>query len=199
MAALPQSVLDIINAAVTQAVQKAVEETAQAVKAEAPPAAARDYFKIMEKLLFSYPVLKRLVSDKEAYTAVELRERSKSLVRFSPNTQWKSHDDVIEEIERDKEAEYDKTQKDFRRIERVIQQFKDRKEFDVVRLYYFNQNLDGSPKPPDAPSATWEDVSIELEKETKTVRRWRNNIVNDMAICLFGIDAAIQAGTISNT
>lgn len=199
MAALPQNVLDIISAAVTQAVQKAVQETAQALKAEAPPAAERDYFKIMEKLLYSYPVLKRITSDKGAYTAVELRERSKSIVGFSLNAQWKSRDDVIDEMERDKEAEYDKTLKDFRRIERVILQFKDRKEFDVVRLYYFNQNLDGTPKPPDAPSATWEDVSIELEKETKTVRRWRNNIVNDMAICLFGIDAAIQAGTISNT
>ena len=201
MDALPQSVLDIINAAVTQAVQKAVKEATEALKAEEPaaPAPERDYFKIMEKLLYSYPTLKRIVSDKAAYTSVELRERSKSLVQFRPNTQWKSRDDIIDELERDKEAEYDKTLKDFRKIERVIQQFKDRKEFVVVRLYYFKENADGTQKAESEQETTWEEVSFTLEKEVKTLRRWRNNIVNDMALCLFGIDAAIQAGTIRNT
>ncbi|WP_195376914.1 hypothetical protein [Anaerotruncus rubiinfantis] len=201
MDALPQSVVDIINAAVTKAVQKAVKETTAALKAEEPaaPAPERDYFKIMEKLLYSYPTLKRIVSDKAAYTSVELRERSKSLVQFRPNTQWKSRDDIIDEMERDKEAEYDKTLKDFRRIERVIQEFKDRKEFAVVRLYYFKENIDGTPKAEGEQEITWEDVSFALEREIKTLRRWRSNIVNDMALCLFGIDAAIQAGTLHNT
>lgn len=200
MDALPQSVLDIINAAVTQAVQKAVKETTTALRADsvaAPP--ERDYFKIMEKLLYSYPTLKRIVSNKATYTSVELRERSKSLVQFRPNTQWKSRDDIIEEMEQDKEAEYDKTLKDFRKIERVIQQFKDRKEFAIVRLYYFGENVDGTPRAESDPEMTWDEVSFQLAKETKTLRRWRNNIVNDMAFCLFGIDAAIQAGTIRNT
>lgn len=199
MGALPQNVLDIINAAVTQAVQTAVKETTAALKAGAPPAPERDYFKIMEKLLYSYPTLKRIVSDKAAYTRVDLQERSKSLVRFSQNTQWKSRDDIIDEMEQDKAAEYDKTLKDFRRIERVIQQFKDRKEFIVVRLYYFKENADGTPIAEGEQEITWEDVSFTLEREVKTLRRWRNNIVNDMALCLFGIDAAIQAGTIRNT
>lgn len=201
MDALPQSVVDIINAAVTKAVQKAVKETTAALKAEEPaaPAPERDYFKIMEKLLYSYPTLKRIVSDKAAYTSVELRERSKSLVQFRPNTQWKSRDDIIDEMERDKEAEYDKTLKDFRRIERVIQEFKDRKEFAVVRLYYFKENIDGTPRAEGEQEITWEDVSFALEREIKTLRRWRSNIVNDMALCLFGIDAAIQAGTLHNT
>ena len=201
MDALPQSVLNIINAAVTQAVQKAVQDTTAALKAEEPAghATERDYFKIMEKLLYSYPTLKRIVSDKTAYTSVELRERSKSIVQFRPNTQWKSREDVIEELEQDKEAEYDKTLKDFRKIERVINQFKDRKEFVVIRLYYFKENIDGTPREENEQETTWEEVSFALEKEIKTLRRWRNNIVNDMALCLFGIDAAIQAGTIRNT
>ena len=95
----------------------------------------------------------------------------------------------------DKEAEYDITLKDFRRIEKVIRQFEDRKEFIVVRMYYFNENADGTPKAADAPQATWEELSEAIGKEIKTLSRWRNNIVNDMAICLFGIEAAIQQGT----
>lgn len=202
MAALPQNILDMINTAVTQAAQQAAKETAEALQAAAQPVdhSERNYFKIVEKLLYSYPMLKRLVSDKNAYTKVELQERSRSLVRFSPNTQWKSRDDIIEEMERDKETEYDTTLKDFRRIERVIQQFKDRKEFVVVRLYYFKEHIDGSPRTEDEEAVTWEIVGDELQeagilREVKTARRWRNTIINDMAICLFGIEAAIQAGT----
>ena len=32
-------------------------------------------------------------------------------------------------------------------------------------------------------------------KEIKTARRWRNKIVNDMAVCVFGIPAAVSAAT----
>ncbi len=192
METLPQSVLDIIAAAVSQAVQ----QTAAAMQQEAKQEPERNYFKITEKLLYSYPTLKRIVSDKAAYTRVDLRERSKSVVKFNPGGQWKSRDDIIDELERDKEAEFDITARDFKKLDRVIQQFKERKEFPVVRLYYFNENADGSPRLQDAPEMTWEEVSLELGREAKTLRRYRNNIVNDMAICLFGIEAAIQAGKV---
>ncbi len=192
MDALPQSVLDIINTAVTQAIQQTITALQSGGQQAAPE---RNYFKITEKLLYSYPTLKRIVSDKAAYTRVEFQERSKSVVRFNPSGQWKSRDDIIEDMEQDKEAEFDTTLKDFRRLDRVIQQFSDRKEFVVIRLYYFNENADGTPKAADAPEATWEDLSVILEKEIKTLRRWRSKIVNEMAIALFGIDAAIQAGT----
>lgn len=185
MEALPQSVLDIIAAAVKEATQ----QTAAALQQE------RNYFKITEKLLYSYPTIRHIVSDKVTYTRVEFQEKSKSVVRFNPSGQWKSREDIIEDMEREKEAEYDTTLKDFRRIEKVIRQFEDRKEFIVVRMYYFNENADGTPKAADAPQATWEELSEEIGKEIKTLSRWRNNIVNDMAICLFGIEAAIQQGT----
>lgn len=190
METLPQSVLDLIALAVTQATQ----QTAEALRSAQQTAPERNYFKIMEKLLYSYPALKRIVSDKAAYTKVELQGRS-GVVRFNPNAAWKSQEDRLEELERDKEAEFDTTLKDFRRLDRVVQQFREHKEFVVVRMYYFNESADGTPKEADAPEATWEDLSIELEKDIKTLRRWRSKIVNDMAICLFGIDAAIQAGT----
>lgn len=190
METLPQSVLDLIALAITQATQ----QTAEALRSAQQTAPERNYFKIMEKLLYSYPTLKRIVSDKAAYTKVELQGRS-GVVRFKPNAAWKSQEDRLEELERDKEAEFDTTLKDFRRLDRVVQQFRERKEFVVVRMYYFNESADGTPKEADAPEATWEDLSIELEKGIKTLRRWRSKIVNDMAICLFGIDAAIQAGT----
>ena len=121
MGELPKEILDLIALAVTQATQ----QTAEALRSVQQGAPERNYFKIMEKLLYSYPTLKRIVSDKAGYTRVELQERSKSVVRFNPSGQWKSREDIIEDMERDKEAEYDITLKDFRRIEKVIRQFED--------------------------------------------------------------------------
>lgn len=190
MGELPKEILDLITLAVTQATQ----QTAEALRSVQQNAPERNYFKIMEKLLYSYPTLKRIVSDKAAYTKVELQGRS-GVVRFNPNAARKSQEDRLEELEREKEAEFDTTLKDFRRLDRVIQQFRERKEFVVVRMYYFNESADGTPKAADAPQATWEVLSEEIGKEIKTLSRWRNNIVNDMAICLFGFEAAIQQGT----
>lgn len=121
MEQLPQNVLDIIAAEVAQATRQTVEVLQQ----QAPE---RNYFKITEKLLYSYPTLKRIVSDKAAYTRVELQGRSGG-VRFNPNKAWKSPDDILEDMEKDKEAEFDITAKEFKRLDRVIQAFKDRKEF----------------------------------------------------------------------
>ena len=94
MEQLPQNVLDIIAAAVAQATRQTVEVLQQ----QAPE---RNYFKITEKLLYSYPTLKRIVSDKAAYTRVELQGRS-GVVRFNPNKALKSPDDILEDMEKDK-------------------------------------------------------------------------------------------------
>ena len=66
MEQLPQNVLDIIASAVAQATRQTVEVLQQ----QAPE---RNYFKITEKLLYSYPTLKRIVSDKAAYTRAKRR------------------------------------------------------------------------------------------------------------------------------
>ena len=34
-----------------------------------------------------------------------------------------------------------------------------------------------------------------LIRDAKSARRWRNKIVNDMAVCMFGKPAAVGAGT----
>ena len=198
--ALPKDILNLINAAVLQAVQ----QTREAMEAERPPEAPRDYFRIMEKLLYNYPTMRRLVADKEGYINTPFRGRSKSIVRQSFNPSWKSQEDIQEEIKRDKESDYDQTRKDFRRVERVIQLHQGRKEFFIIRMYYFGEDLDGTPRPANAAAYTWEEITealgkINLIRDTKSARRWRNKIVNDMAICLFGIEAAVSSGTIRGT
>jgi len=184
--------LQIINSAVSVAVEKTVERirAEQLPRASEPPAA--NYFRVMEKLLYNYPALKKIVSDKEAYTKIEWQEKSKDIVRHNSNASWKSKEDIIEGMEREREAEYDITVRQFQRVERVIELHKNRKEFIVIQMYYFDETIDGKPRPADDPEYTWAEISFQLGRDEKTLRRWRGDIVNDMAICLFGISAAVQ-------
>ena len=106
----------------------------------------------------------------------------------------------MEELERDKVKAYHRTRARFEEIDRVISLFADRKEFHVVRLYYFGEDAQGEPRPADAPPYTWDDIAEELGgmglvRDAKSARRWRNKIVNDMAVCMFGKPAAVAAGT----
>lgn len=84
-------------------------------------------------------------------------------------------------------------------MERAINLYRDRKEFTVVRMYYFGEDYEGRPRESGKPY-TWEELAFDLEeagvlKGVKTACRWRNKIVNDMAVCVFGIAAAVSAAT----
>lgn len=159
-----------------------------------------NYFRAMESLLFNYKKLAALVADYEGYMKVELPEKSTSIIAFSPSSgPYKAKEDILEEIERDKLAAYQRTRARFEELEKVVNLFRDRKEFHVVRMYYFGEDAEGNQRPDDAKSYTWEEIAFELSdmgmvRDAKSARRWRNKIVNDMAVCMFGKAAALGMG-----
>lgn len=195
VAELPEYITEIINTAVSQAVAQAVEQTKEAALQTAPPPASTtqsvNYFGVMEKLLYNYPRIKRLLGDKAGYTKVDLQERSKSIVKFGVQQAHKDRETIIEELEQERESEYSKTLKQFKELEGVLQLFREDKRFIIVRMYYFNEQFDGTPRPPDAKAITFEDIAVDTGKDEKTLRRWRRSIVADMSICLFGAQAAM--------
>lgn len=160
-----------------------------------------NYFRAMESLLYNYKKLAALVADYEGYTTVELKQKSNSLVAFSTSGgAYRTQDEIMEEMERDKVVSYHRTAARFEEIDRIVKLFTARKEFHVVRMYYFGETADGTPRPADAPPYTWEAIAEELAdmkliRDAKSARRWRNKIVNDMAVCMFGKPAAVSAGT----
>lgn len=159
-----------------------------------------NYFRAMESLLFNYKKLAALVADYEGYMKVELPEKSTSIIAFSPSSgPYKAKEDILEEIERDKLAAYQRTRARFEELEKVVNLFRDRKEFHVVRMYYFGEDAQGNERPADAKPYTWEEIAFELSdmglvRDAKSARRWRNKIVNDMAVCMFGKAAALGMG-----
>lgn len=161
-----------------------------------------NYFRAMESLLFNYKKLAALVADYEAYTHVELQGRSASISSYSPSSgyTYRTEEDILDEMKRDKIISYHRTRARFEEIDRVVKLFAERKEFHVIRMYYFGEDAQGNERPTGAEPYTWEAIAAELEgmgliRDAKSARRWRNKIVNDMAVCMFGKPAAVGVGT----
>lgn len=192
----------------SEELRDAIFEAARAGALEAYAANTGDYvnyFKATETLLYNYKKLAALVADEEAYCEVEYHAGRKT---FSASThgagyyEQKSEADIVEEMQEEKRRQYRETKYGFEKLKRAISLFEGQKEFTVIRLYYFGEDINGNPRK-EGRTATWEEVVAELEeagilKEIKTARRWRNKIVNDMAVCIFGIAAAVSAGTYRN-
>ena len=187
----------------SEELREAVFEAARAGAAEAytQNTGYANYFKAMETLLYNYKKLAALVADEEAYCEVEYHSGRKTF-STTPQAkgfiQRKTEAEIVEEMREEKQKQFKETKSGFDSLTRAISLFEGHKEFVVIRLYYFGEDINGNPR--EGGTATWEEIAEELSdagilKEIKTARRWRNKIVNDMAVCVFGIPAAVSAAT----
>lgn len=185
----------------SEELREAVFEAARAGAAEAytQNTGYVNYFKAMETLLYNYKKLAALVADEEAYCEVEYHAGRKTF-STTPQAkgfiQRKTEAEIVEEMREEKQKQFKETKSGFDSLTRAISLFEGHKEFVVIRLYYFGEDINGNPR--EGGTATWEEIAEELSdagilKEIKTARRWRNKIVNDMAVCVFGIPAAVSA------
>lgn len=153
-----------------------------------------NYFKSMELLLRNYPQLAQLVIDADLYMEDADRKRDKSIVSYRRNAGGLQPSEAEDEAERIRASNYAYTRARFDEIDSVVKVYKDRKEMRVVRMYYFGQDADGKQKLPSERQTTFEDIAVDLGIDEKTARRWRSDLVNDMAVALFGKCAAVEAG-----
>lgn len=187
------------NITITRDLIDLINNTAQATVSAAACAEDINYFHATEKLLYNYKRLEALVANKQEYLELVPPRVSTSLVRIAPSSDKLTAPEPLEQFEQDRAISYKRTKSRFDEIAQVVKLFEDKKEFIVIRMYYFNEDSQGNPRPEELRPYTWEDMVYELSvmevlHDTKTARRWRNRIVNDMAICLFGKPAAINSG-----
>lgn len=190
----------VITDEIKELIQEVAKETAAAVFENATGEV--NYYKAMEMLLNNYTKLAALVENEAEYIKVELQGKSKGIVSFTPGSGGyngtKTDDEIIEELQREKAIQYHKTKARFEEVDRVIRLFQNRKEFYVIRMYYFNEDAQGNKRDIDK-RYTFTEIADELSmldllKDERTARRWRSRIVNDMAVCMFGTAAAVGAG-----
>lgn len=144
-------------------------------------------FKNTEKILYCFNILKEHVADEEEYIAMASKKKSKSIVRYSKNSVDKLDED---QLLADRIASYDRSKSDVDRIEKALARIKTKKGYEVIEYRYLRR------KDKDT-VYTYEEIAEILagtkgysEKlNEKTVRNYKNTLVRDMAVFLFGSDA----------
>lgn len=149
--------------------------------------AGRDYFKDTEKLLYSYPELKKKVSMDEEFLAdpdavIYPQGRSHDIVRYSNTGGLVQTGFDEEEYTKSVKKSMIRTRAEVARIERALNQIREDKYYRVIELKYFEKKDDSQE------GYTYEDIAEILEKDVRTIRRNKNRLINRLKIYLFGAD-----------
>lgn len=146
-------------------------------------------FKNTEKILYCFNILKEHVTDEKEYIAMMQKQTSGSVVKYSKNKVEKPDEDQLLE---DRIASYNRSKSDVDRIEKALKKIKGRKGYEVIEYRYLKRKGEKQDE-----IYTYEEIADILAGQQgynenlneKTVRNYKNTLVRDMAVFLFGSDA----------
>lgn len=151
-------------------------------------------FKNTEKILYCFNILKEHIADEEAYLAMIHKTTSGSIVKYSKNKVEKPDEDQLLE---DRIASYNRSKNDVERIEKALKKIKGKKGYEVIEMRYLQRKKKTENGKQIEEVYTFEEIADMLGGQQgynenlneKTVRNYKNSLVRDMAIYLFGSDA----------
>ena len=151
-------------------------------------------FRDTEKILYSYQTLKEYISDEKEYMEVAFHKSSNSFVRYSKNDHGATDEDMIMES---RLASYERSKHDLERVEKALNKIKDWKGYEVIELRYFQRKKHIEGKKIVEELYSFEEIAEILAMRDnynstlseRTVRRYKNKLVREVAILLFGSDA----------
>ena len=146
-------------------------------------------FKNTEKILYCFNILKEHVADEKEYIAMMQKQTSGSVVKYSKNKVEKPEEDQLLE---DRIASYNRSKSDVDRIEKALKKIRGRKGYEVIEYRYLKRKGEKQDE-----IYTYEEIADILAGQQgynenlneKTVRNYKNTLVRDMAVFLFGSDA----------
>ncbi|MGN0512754.1 MAG: hypothetical protein ACI4GD_00650 [Lachnospiraceae bacterium] len=157
---------------------------------ERQKAMKEEAFKNTEKILYCYNALKEHVSSEENYIKEYQEEwnkkKSKSIVIYTSKSLQADEDELLE----DRRLSYKRSKNDVDRITKALDKIKEYKGYDVIELRYLSRKENNEV-------FTYEEIA-EMLAGTKgyginlterTVRRYKNELVKELAVLLFGSDA----------
>lgn len=146
----------------------------------------KNVFHKTEELLYSYNKLKEYLLDETEYIDMINRRTSGSVIKYSKDKP------VINEEQRikDRVNSYELTKLQIERLEKALNKIKTRTGYEVIEYRYLKEN-------PKGEVFSYEEIANILagqqnyneDLNEKTVRRYKNILVREIAICLFGVDA----------
>lgn len=154
---------------------------------ERQKALKEEAFKNTEKILYCFNILKEHVQDEAEYLEMAFKRKSGSFVTYSKNKVEKPEDDQILE---DRKASYNRSKTDVERIEKALDRIKTKKGYEVIEYRYLKRK-------PNDEVYTFEEIAELLAGENeynynlneKTVRNYKNSLIKETAVFLFGSDA----------
>lgn len=158
---------------------------------ERQKAMTEETFKNTEKILYSYTVLKEHVEDEKKYIDESMAElhksKSKSIVVYSTAQKKEIDEDLILE---NRKAAYRRSKADFDRVTKALNKVKKKKGYEVIEYRYLKRKENEDVY-------TYEEIADLLSGKKgygenlneKTVRNYKNKLVKEVAIFLFGSDA----------
>lgn len=151
-------------------------------------------FKNTEKILYCFNILKEHVADEAAYIAMMGKGKSGSVVRYSKNKVEKPDED---QLLADRIASYQRSKSDVDRIEKALEKIRGKKGYEVIEYRYLRRKIKQENGKKAEEIYTFEEIADLLSGQQgynenlneKTVRNYKNSLVRDMAVFLFGSDA----------
>ena len=180
-----KEVTEHIKTTVKEAVHESTEEFSKVPFIERQKTVRTSMFQNTENLLYGFHALKEHLDDEEAYMAMAFKDKSASIVRFQKNSPGRIPDDQILE---DRRKSYLRSKNDYERVKNAIEKISSKKGYPIIQLRYLSN---------DDKTLTWEEIAEKLRGTNgfsenlseKTVRRYKNKLINEMSILLFGTDA----------
>ena len=161
------TVEDIINKAVT-ATRIATERQ------------GKDAYKMTEKRLYAYPVIKlKIESDIERIENIQqhgIPGKSNSVVRFQRSGQRLDSEEIAEALIKDIEAQIAEGQHEIATIDTALKIIADEPYAEIITHKYFEQKTD-------------DDIAEIMNCDPSTIRRNKSRLVARMAVFLYGVAA----------
>lgn len=154
----------------------------------------QESFKNTEKILYCYQILKEHVEDEKEYLAMASHKKSASLITYAKNKAEPTDEEIIL---RDRKASYERSLNDVKRIEKALDKIKDRKGYEVIELRYLSRKRQLVEGKATEEVYTYEEITELLAGKKgynsnlneKTVRGYKNTLIKEIAVLLFGSDA----------
>lgn len=178
-------------------IDEAAERAAEKVLALQRKAWNVNHYRAMENLLRAYKKTKQWDEHPEEYGFFPTGKSHDISVAPPPGLGLRDKVEMNELFVQSKETSFVRSMARFFELEAVIKLFEDRREFVVIRMYYFNEDEHGNDRGPDAKPYTFPEITdalrnIGIERSEKAIRRWRSKLVQEMTVMMFGIDGALS-------
>ena len=182
-------------------VQEYIDETAKKTAQEVVRTQRRErninLYRATERLLRSYPRFKRWEEHPEEYGFFPVGKSKDISVAPPPGLGVRDKVELNEEFIASRKASFGRSMNHYYDIKAVVEQFQDKPEFVIIRMYYFNEDAHGRERGDDARRYTFDMIADELssvgiDRSVKTLREWRSRLVQDMTVMIFGIDGALS-------